>query len=80
MQFVKLDRKVLFDLKIKGYNALRSRVDTNRDDPSWVPDRIDIKFSSYSYIKLGRNQFLLIENALEHVQEGELSGMVFMDK
>ncbi|HLS94000.1 hypothetical protein BC792_10384 [Sphingobacterium allocomposti] len=80
MQFVKLNHKVLIDLKVKGYNALRSRIDTNSNDPSWIPDRIDIQFSSYSYIKLGRNQFLLIENVLENVEENELTGMVFIEK
>lgn len=80
MKFVRLDYKVLSDLKIKGYNALRSRLDMDSSDPSWVPDSIDVKFDAYSYIQVGQNNFLLIDSALQHVAEAELAGMVFLER
>ena len=79
MEFVKLNYKVLTDLKVKGYNALRARSDINSADPSWIPDQIDIKCAAYSYIKTDLNHFLVIENVLEHVAEVELIGMVFVE-
>ncbi|MFD2968604.1 hypothetical protein [Sphingobacterium bambusae] len=80
MEFVKLNYKVLRELKGKGYNALRSCSEMNSIDPSWVPDKIDVDFTSYSYIKTDLNQFLVIENALQYVAEVELSGMVFLER
>lgn len=80
MEFVKLDYKVLAELKVKGYNALRARSDVNRTDLSWVPDEVDVKCTPYSYIKTEFIHFLLIENVLAHATEMELTGMVFLEK
>ncbi|GHE30993.1 hypothetical protein [Sphingobacterium griseoflavum] len=80
MQFVRLNYKVLRELKSKGYNALRSCSDAHSVDPSWVPDEIHIDFRSYAYVKTEVNQFLVIENVLQHVAEVDLSGMVFLER
>jgi hypothetical protein len=80
MEFVKLNYKILKELKVKGFNALRSRADVDSNDPSWVPDRIDIKFASYSYVKTEFNNFLVIENVLQNADEVELTGMVFLER
>ena len=80
MEFVKLNFKILKELKVRGFNALRSRSDVDSADPSWVPDRIDINFASYSYVKTELNNFLVIENALQNADEAELTGMVFLER
>ncbi|NQD71786.1 hypothetical protein HP439_13745 [Sphingobacterium shayense] len=79
MGFVKLSREVLVELRTKGYNALRSCDHDGNNDPSWVPDQLGKKFVEFSYIKIGRHQFMLIENALVNYDEARFTGMVFIE-
>lgn len=80
MGFVRLSREVLMELRTRGYNALRSCNPETNSDPSWVPDSVDKKFVEFSYIKIGRHQFMLIEDALVNYQEMDFKGMVFLEK
>ncbi len=79
MGFVRLSREILVELRTKGYNALRSCNPDANCDPSWVPDQVDNKFVEFSYIKIGRHQFMLIEDALVNYDEIDFKGMVFLE-
>ncbi|SJN48469.1 hypothetical protein FM107_17245 [Sphingobacterium sp. JB170] len=45
-----------------------------------MPDSVDKKFVEFSYIKIGRHEFMLIEDALVNYNEMDFKGMVFLDQ
>ncbi|MBE8712515.1 hypothetical protein [Sphingobacterium hungaricum] len=87
MEFVKLDLKVLVELHQRGYNVLRSNSSLAEENPTWIPDTIDLdKFldlDSEQVAKLSvpfdEKHFLIIDQALKYIKDEEFFGVVMVD-
>lgn len=85
MEFVKLTHAILRQLKDQGFNILISTSTLDNEDPSWVPDSVDIElFLSGDTsevirrsIPLQEIHLLLLDDALENIREEDLIGHVF---
>lgn len=86
MQFVKLTHSVLRELKLKGYNILRSTSKLSNDDPTWMPDTVDLDaFFDLGSLEIERIStpmeelhLLVIDDALKNIRDEDLIGSVFL--
>lgn len=86
IHFEKLTHSRLVELRGKGFNVLRSVSRLTSDNPTWIPDRVEIEgfldFDKKSLIHLIPRReihFILIDYALEEISNEELIGEVLMD-
>lgn len=84
--FVKLNFNTLMELKIRGYNILRSPSYLCNKNPTWIPDYVDVsrffeldtdEIAKISGPLVGKH-FLLIEDALENSTNEDLIGEVLV--
>lgn len=84
--FIKLDFSALLALKDKGYNILRSTSYLSDDNPTWIPDYVDVtrffELDSEEIAKISGplvgKHFMLIDDALASNSKEELIGEVFI--
>ncbi|WDF70508.1 hypothetical protein PQ465_09070 [Sphingobacterium oryzagri] len=77
MKFVRLTRKVLKQLKTKGFNVLTAVCEPTATDPSWMPDQVD-DIWAFVIDMDDDKPFLIIDDALRYLKEDELRGQVFL--
>ena len=85
--FIRLTHPVLMKLKMRGYNILRSTSPLTSENPTWIPDTIDLdKFfdldsDSLAHISVPMNEvhFLVIDDALDNIRNEDLFGVVLLD-
>ncbi|MFD1770845.1 hypothetical protein [Sphingobacterium suaedae] len=86
MEFVELTHSVLRRLKKSGYTVLRSVTSVSSDDPTWVPERMDVdKLMELDSEEMRRmsvpmeeKHFLVIDDALNNIEEDNLIGQVLI--
>jgi len=83
MKFVRLTHSVLRQLRLQGYNILKSPMPTDSEDPSWHPEKVDDVWEyldSLAGVPFQEPNVLVIDDALENIQEEDLIGMVWLKK
>ena len=86
MKFVKLNHMVLQYLKDNGFNILTSVSPLESENPSWVPDKVDlVDFFDVCSIQIERRSvpveelhLLVIDDALKNILNKDLIGQVFV--
>jgi len=82
MVFVRLNHKALLKLKEKGYNVLTSASLIESDNPSWVPDKVNlVQFLNefqYRMVHFEEQNLLLIDDALLYMVDDDFSGQVLI--
>lgn len=86
MEFVRLTSQVLMKLKMQGYNILRSNSPMTDENPTWIPERVDMdKFFDLDSDQLGKYTVPMNEKWLLVIDEGlkerneDLFGDVMME-
>lgn len=80
--FVRLTHPVLMKLKMRGYNILRSTSPLSSENPTWIPDKVDMdKFLDlYSKellkytVPMNEINLLVIDDALNNIRNEDLYG------
>ena len=71
MEFVRLTSQVLMKLKMQGYNILRSNSPLTDENPTWIPERVDMeKFFDLDSDQLGKYTVPMDEKWLLVIDEG----------
>jgi len=71
MEFVRLTSQVLMKLKMQGYNILRSNSPMTDENPTWIPERVDLeKFFDLDSDQLGKYTVPMDEKWLLVIDEG----------
>jgi hypothetical protein len=86
MEFVNLSRRVLVNLKKKGYTTLHSISGLDNENPTWIPYRdnietlmeLDNDFIAKISFPFDEKHFIVIDDALKNIEESNLIGQVFM--
>ncbi|MEJ5056088.1 hypothetical protein [Sphingobacterium sp. MYb382] len=82
MVFVRLNHTTLLRLKEKGYNVLTSASLIDSDNPSWIPDKVNlVQFLNefqYRMIRFEEQNLLLIDDALLYMADDDFSGQVLI--
>lgn len=85
--FVRLTHPVLMKLKMRGYNILRSTSPLSSENPTWIPDKVDMdkffdldseKLLKYT-VPMNEITLLVIDDALQNIRNEDLFGVVLMD-
>lgn len=86
MKFVPLSQPILLDLKRSGYNILKSKNAVEDKNPTWYPltvaDVNDYLLSldcKGSIAPMQESALLVIEDTLNHIDEVQLQGEVFLE-
>jgi hypothetical protein len=86
MKFVPLSRVILLELKRNGYNILTSKNTVDDENPTWypltVPDVDDYLLTldcKESIDPMEEQALLVIEDALDNIDEVQLQGEVFIE-
>ena len=86
MKFVPLTTIVLQQLKSQGYNILRSTSNLTDENPTWIPERVDLeKFFDLDSEELGKYTVPMEEKGLLVIEEGlkesddDLFGVVMIE-
>ena len=83
MQFVKLTHTVLWGLKAKGYNILKSPLPIDNEDPTWYPEKVDDIWKyldDLAGVPFREPNVMVIQDALENIEDGDLIGMVWIEE
>jgi len=83
MKFVRLTHAVLRQLRLQGYNVLKSPLPIDSEDPSWYPEKVDDVWEyldSLTVVPFQEPNVLVIDDALEIIRDEDLIGMVWMRK
>lgn len=84
---VRLTHPVLMKLKMRGYNILRSTSPLSSENPTWIPDKVDMdkffdldseKLLKYT-VPMNEITLLVIDDALQNIRNEDLFGVVLMD-
>lgn len=86
MEFVKLSHAVLQHLKENGYTILTSVSPISSENPSWIPDNVDItdffdvnsRHIDRRSISIEKLSLLVIDDALVNIPNDNLIGQVFL--
>ena len=86
MNFVKLNHPILMKLKMQGYTILRSNNPLTYDNPTWIPEKVDMdkffdldsNWIANACIPMEEQHLLVIEDALYNIQNGDLLGEVLL--
>ena len=78
---------MLRELKLKGYNILRSTSKLTNDDPTWMPDIVDLDaFFDLGSLEIERISIpmdelhlLVIDDALKNIRDEDLIGSVWVE-
>lgn len=71
MKFVRLTLNILIKLRLQGYNILRSNSLMTEENPTWIPDKVDLeKFFDLDSDELGKYIVPMAELHLLPIDEG----------
>lgn len=71
MNFVRLTVEVLEKLKLQGYNILRSNSPMTEEDPTWIPEKVDLEaFFDLDSEEVAKRSIPLQETWLLVIDEG----------
>ena len=85
--FVKLRHPILMKLKMRGYNVLCSTSPLSSENPTWIPDKIDLQMFldldssalAELSVPLYEIHFLVIDDALNNIRNEDLFGDVLLE-
>lgn len=86
MIFVKLNHAILMKLKMQGYTILRSNDPLMDENPTWIPEKVDMekffdldsKWIAHASIPMHELHLLVIEDALYNIRNADLFGEVLV--
>lgn len=83
MEFVRLTRTVLIELKSQGYNILTSVNTVDDEDPTYTPVKVDSVWDYLDSIKavpLSEPEIVVIDEAIDKYSDDMFRGMVWIEK
>lgn len=78
MKFVRLNHRILQKLKDQGFKIIRSSDKSNPDDPTWYPEKVS-NLWDYLAVLGPEERVLIIDEALEKIDDSAFVGMVLVD-
>ncbi|MCA5006110.1 hypothetical protein [Sphingobacterium bovistauri] len=86
MGFVKLNHPILMKLKMQGYTILRSNNPLSDENPTWIPEKVDMekffdldsKWIAHASIPMHELHLLVIDDALYNIRNVDLFGEVIV--